>query len=153
MCSRARYPHCSVLPASASSSRIRYALAGVLVATLALAACSRTPVRTVSGADTFATHCASCHGVQGEGDGPVAAAMRVTVPNLRSLTERNGGQFPTETVASYIDGRNMPAAHGDRYMPVWGGVFATTEQLLEDAENPEQRIAAVIEFLLRLQID
>jgi mono/diheme cytochrome c family protein len=131
----------------------RYAFIAALLATLALAACSRAPVRTVTGADTFATHCASCHGLQGEGDGPVAAAMRVTVPNLRSLTERSGGQFPTETVASYIDGRNMPAAHGDRYMPVWGSVFATTEQLLEDAENPEQRIAAVIEFLVQLQTE
>ncbi len=131
----------------------RYLLAAVLASTGALAACSATPTRTVTGADTFATHCASCHGPQGEGDGPVAATMRVTVPNLRSLTERNGGQFPTEAVATYIDGRNMPAAHGDRYMPVWGGVFATTEELIEDAESPEQRIDAVIEFLLQLQTD
>jgi hypothetical protein len=38
-------------------------------------------------------------------------------------------------------------------MPVWGGVFATTEELVEGAENPEQRIDAVIEFLLELQTD
>ena len=130
---------------------IRYSFGAVVASTGALAACSATPVRTVSGADTFATHCASCHGPQGEGDGPVAATMRGTVPNLRSLTERHGGQFPTEAVASYIDGRNMPAAHGDRYMPVWGSVFATTEQLIEGAENPEQRIDSVIDFLLQLQ--
>jgi len=132
---------------------IRYLFAAVLVSTCVLAACSTTPVRTVSGAETFATDCASCHGSQGEGDGPVASSMRVTVPNLRSLTQRYGGQFPTETVATYIDGRDMPAAHGDRYMPVWGEIFATTESLIEGAENPEQRIAALIDFLRQLQID
>jgi mono/diheme cytochrome c family protein len=145
MCSR----DCNPPPAR----MLRYSLAAVLVSACALAACSTTPTRTVTGADTFATHCASCHGPQGEGDGPVAATMRVTVPNLRSLTERNAGRFPTEAVATYIDGRNMPAAHGDRYMPVWGGVFATTEELIVGAENPKQRIDAVIEFLLQLQID
>ena len=47
----------------------------------------------------------------------------------------------------------MPAAHGDRYMPVWGGVFATTEQLIDGAENADQRIYSVIDFLLQLQTD
>lgn len=132
---------------------IRYSFAAVLFSACVLAACSRAPVKPISGADTFAAHCASCHGLQGEGDGPVAATMRVTVPNLRNLTERHGGQFPTETVAAYIDGRNMPAAHGDRYMPVWGGVFDTTGSLFVGAESAEQRIDSVIDYLLQLQTD
>jgi len=77
--------------------------------------------------------------------------MSVTVPNLRTLSQRNGGQFPTETVASYIDGRNLPAAHGDRLMPIWGGVFDTTGRLIPGAENAKQRIASVIDFLRGLQ--
>jgi mono/diheme cytochrome c family protein len=104
-----------------------------------------------SGAETFATHCASCHGPRAEGDGPVAATMNVNVPNLRTLSQRNDGQFPTEQVSSYIDGRNLPAAHGDRLMPVWGGVFDTTGRLISGAEDAEQRIDSVIGFLREIQ--
>lgn len=102
-------------------------------------------------AEAFATHCASCHGLLGEGDGPVAASIRVTVPNLRTLTQRNRGEFPTDAVASYIDGRNLPAAHGDRYMPVWGLVFDTTERLVEDAAGAESRIDAIVGYLREIQ--
>jgi hypothetical protein len=77
--------------------------------------------------------------------------MAVAVPNLRTLAERNGGEFPAEAVASYIDGRALPAAHGTRLMPVWGDVFAGTQRLVVDAVAPEARIAAVIDFLREIQ--
>lgn len=121
------------------------------VALLALAGCSSTPTQHVSGAQTFETHCASCHGSRGIGDGPVAATLRAPVPNLRTLAARNGGEFPEDRAASYIDGRAMPAAHGARAMPVWGGVFNVTDQLFRGAESPEQRIEAVIAYLRELQ--
>src|SRR5690606_32268474 len=71
----------------------------------------------------YANHCAACHGEFGEGDGPVASVLRVTMPNLRTLSMRNGGPYPEDAVRQYIDGRSIPAAHGDRYMPIWGDVF------------------------------
>jgi hypothetical protein len=86
-----------------------------------------------------------------EGDGPTAATLRASVPNLRTLSERNGGTFPTDAVASYIDGRTFPAAHGTREMPVWGPVFSVTQELVRGAESPEQRIAGVVAFLRELQ--
>jgi mono/diheme cytochrome c family protein len=115
------------------------------------AGCAYEPVNPISGPATFATHCAACHGSSAEGNGPVAATLNVPVPNLRTLTQRNG-TFPTEWVASKIDGRDLPAAHGDRAMPVWGSVFDTTTQLFVESESSEQRINAVIEFLLGLQL-
>lgn len=114
-------------------------------------ACASQGIKPPSGAETFATHCASCHGPQGEGDGPVAAVMVVTVPNLRTLSQRNGGEFPTEAVASYIDGRDLPDAHGARTMPVWGDVFDATSRLVPGAEAAEARIDRVIGFLRQLQ--
>jgi mono/diheme cytochrome c family protein len=127
-------------------------LAGLFVAVWLLVGCSPEPVRPVSGAETFATHCASCHGPRAEGDGPVAATINVTVPNLRTLSQRNRGQFPTDAVASYIDGRSLPTAHGTRAMPVWGGVFDTTGRLIEGAGNAKQRIDDVIDYLRGLQV-
>jgi mono/diheme cytochrome c family protein len=127
--------------------KLRIALS--LLAALA-AGCSSTPTQPL-GERTFQTHCASCHGPLAEGDGPVAATLTVPVPNLRALSRRNGGTFPTDAVASYIDGRSYPAAHGTREMPVWGPVFSVTQQLVVGAESPEQRIAGVMTFLRELQ--
>ena len=103
-----------------------------------------------TGARLYFNHCAACHGDDGEGTGPVAASMRVTVPNLRSLAERNGGVFPVDTVRAYVDGRDMPAAHGDRLMPIWGDVFRGPDQDADD-RTVRRRIAAIVDFISTLQ--
>ena len=41
-----------------------------------------SPVYSVSGAYTYRTYCASCHGEKGEGDGPLAASLRFHPPDL-----------------------------------------------------------------------
>jgi mono/diheme cytochrome c family protein len=98
----------------------------------------------------FSAHCASCHGPDGEGGGPVAAAMVISPPNLRTLATRAGGTFPADAVAAYIDGRTPRAAHGSRSMPVWG-------PFLQSADDPEARAAgrarmnALVEFIRQLQ--
>lgn len=117
----------------------------------ALAGCSATPVQAPTGKQTFETHCAACHGAGGAGDGPVAATLNVPVPNLRLLSERYGGQFPTEVATSYIDGRAMPVAHGNRQMPVWGDTFAVTAQVFRGASSAEQRIEALVAYIEGLQ--
>jgi mono/diheme cytochrome c family protein len=124
---------------------------GIVVVLSAIAVgCSATPTQPL-GERTFQTHCASCHGPLAEGDGPAAATLTVPVPSLRTLSKRNGGTFPADAVASYVDGRSFPAAHGTREMPVWGPVFSVTQQLVRGAESPEQRIAGVTAFLRELQ--
>jgi mono/diheme cytochrome c family protein len=95
-------------------------------------------------------HCAACHGADGEGGGPVATTMRVTVPNLRTLTMRNGGVFPAEDITAYIDGRKIHAAHGDRLMPVWGDVFRGPEQGTAQ-RVVRRRVADLVSFIATLQ--
>ena len=137
-------------PKSLRRSVSRRAWLVIPIAAVAVA-CARAAIHPLSGPETFTTHCAACHGPRGEGDGPVAATLSVPVPNLRTLGQRNGG-FPAEWVASKIDGRDLPPAHGVRAMPVWGGVFDTTGELFLGGENSEQRIDALIKFLLELQV-
>jgi len=104
------------------------------------------------GAQLFARHCASCHGPVGEGDGPVAEAMVISVPNLRTLSARSDGQFPRDAVMRYIDGRDLPAAHGDRVMPVWGDTFAATAEDADSADDvARERISAITAFVEQLQ--
>jgi mono/diheme cytochrome c family protein len=103
-----------------------------------------------TGARLYFNHCAACHGEGGEGTGPVAASMRVTMPNLRTLAQRNGGVFPEDAITAYVDGRNTRAAHGDRQMPIWGDVFRGAEQGTAQ-RTVRRRIAAVVDFVRTLQ--
>ena len=133
-----------------ASSATRTGCAAVLLA--AVASCASPELRPVTGADTFDVHCAACHGPRGEGDGPDAERLGLTVPNLRQLSRRHGGVFPEEAVARYIDGSDLPVAHaGDRNMPVWGPVFDATSRIVPGADSAGQRINAVIAYLREIQ--
>ncbi|HEU4620227.1 MAG TPA: cytochrome c [Gammaproteobacteria bacterium] len=122
------------------------------VAAAVPARAQRSPDANISGAALYANHCAACHGAQGEGDGPVAAALKVGVPNLRNLSLRNNGEFAADAVRAYIDGRNLPAAHGDRLMPVWGNELGYGKPEAEASEKEVmERIAAIVEYVRSLQ--
>lgn len=77
----------------------------------------------MSGEQLYARFCASCHGKEGRGDGPVAASFTIEVPDLTLLARRAGGRFPLDRVMRIIDGRTTLGAHGARTMPVWGEDF------------------------------
>jgi mono/diheme cytochrome c family protein len=101
------------------------------------------------GARLFATHCSTCHGPSGHGDGPLAAQLRQVPPDLTRFTARNGGLFPSERVYRIIDGRGV-ASHGNQEMPVWGDVFTRSRDQLTD-EAVQTRIEAIVKYLQRIQ--
>lgn len=80
------------------------------------------------GAALFGQFCAGCHGVEGRGDGPLAALIAPQMPDLTRLSAGNEGVFPMLEVVHTIDGRNRLTAHGGP-MPVWGAVFQEPAQL------------------------
>lgn len=91
---------------------------------LALAAEQTPPTTSMSaGQQYFVRYCSSCHGMEGRGDGPAAAALRTPPADLTRIAQRRGGKFPAEEIAAYIDGRTAVPAHGSREMPVWGERF------------------------------
>jgi mono/diheme cytochrome c family protein len=106
-----------------------------------------------SGAQLFARFCASCHGAQGRGDGPVAPALKVEVPDLTRLVKRQGDPFPVEQARRIVDGREVLAAHGARRMPVWGYEFATATASEPDAgaEIAAQVVGRIVDHLKTLQ--
>lgn len=80
------------------------------------------------GRQIYLERCASCHGLSGEGDGPVAHALTTPLANLRRLSERFGNPLPEDQIARFIDGRAEVEAHGPRDMPVWSARFYAETQ-------------------------
>ena len=70
----------------------------------------------------YQTHCATCHGLEGMGNGSMAGALIQKPVNLTELTIQNGGKFPLERVVKRIDGRDPLVSHGSP-MPVYGDYF------------------------------
>ena len=101
------------------------------------------------GGQLFRTYCASCHGTDARGTGPLAEQLRRSPPDLTTFTERNGGMFPSERVRRIIDGRGVDS-HGDREMPVWGDAFQRTRGGLTE-EAVRERIGAIVTYLEGIQ--
>jgi hypothetical protein len=80
-------------------------------------------IESMYGPDLFRMYCASCHGRDGKGAGPVAPALKVPPPDLTVLSRRQKGVFPAFEVESIITGPATVAAHGSDEMPVWGVIF------------------------------
>ena len=70
--------------------------------------------------------CASCHGTDGRGDGPVAPTLRVRPTDLTRLASRHGGTFPRAHVEDVVTGASPITAHGTSDMPVWRITFGPT---------------------------
>jgi mono/diheme cytochrome c family protein len=71
----------------------------------------------------FVRYCASCHGTEGRGDGPLAGALTRPPADLTRLAAKSGGHYDERAVMSVIDGRRPVVEHGTREMPVWGAIF------------------------------
>jgi|SoiMethySBSTD1v2_1073268.scaffolds.fasta_scaffold588712_2 mono/diheme cytochrome c family protein len=102
----------------------------------------------------YIRYCASCHGVNGDGMGPVAPALLSRPSDLRRLSGRYGTPLDAGRLGAVIDGRNTIVAHGDREMPVWGERF---EALPPDEDSRErtiaERLAALLAYLQSIQRD
>lgn len=112
------------------------------------------------GKGVYDSKCASCHGVSGKGDGPLAASLLKKPADLTAIAKKNNGVVPVMDLEAVIDGRAQTALHGPREMPVWGKELLTETGsdwpvYMGVPFNPEvfvrARILALIDYLARLQ--
>jgi mono/diheme cytochrome c family protein len=133
-------------------SRFRAAVALVMTATATMSAqvnISPTIVVPTSGPEIFQFYCASCHGLDGRGNGPLSSELRTRPADLTRLAARNRGEFPTARVQAFVmHGDPATPAHGSADMPVWGPIF----RALDPSDRlPELRIEAVVRHVQSLQ--
>ena len=68
----------------------------------------------------YLSSCAACHGLDGNGKGPLSAELKSQPADLTILAKTNDGVFPVNAIYEVIDGRKAIKAHGTREMPIWG---------------------------------
>lgn len=103
----------------------------------------------VSGHDMYTAYCAVCHGKDGRGAGPAAAALKIPPPDLTVLSKNNGGKFPSSQVTGVLNGTAVLPAHGSKDMPVWGQLFWT---LSHGSKGEVQlRVQNLTEYIKSLQ--
>ena len=118
-----------------------------------LLACMPRP--EVVGRSLYGEFCTSCHGLAGEGDGPLALEFDPGPADLTGLSARNGGVFPLAEVISTIDGYTR-ARRGDLAMPEFGLMLEDGPLVFIDTGDgiptpTPERLVALAEYLRTIQ--
>ena len=106
----------------------------------------------------FSENCASCHGIDGKGNGPLGELLRKSPPDLTQLAKKNQGVLPVNRLYAVIEGAGV-TSHGSRDMPVWGREYQldNARQMREarghydSAGLVRARILVLLEYISRIQ--
>ena len=77
------------------------------------------------GKETFQSTCATCHGTDGKGDGPGAAALN---PKPRNLTDAAYMSTQTNKLLFKVISEGGAAAQLSPAMPAWSGVLSEQDR-------------------------
>ena len=109
----------------------------------------------------YMANCASCHGVKGTGDGPVAEVLTTKPSDLTQITKQYSGTYPADEVYRVINGLKMINPHGSREMPVWGPRYwesagersASVPHDVDMQAMVHGRITALVQYIESIQAD
>ena len=137
---------------------LRSTCAALLLALAWAADATAQPMSPVElGRREFEANCATCHGIDARGGGPMKPFLAREPADLTTMARRRGGHFPASQLADLIDGRGLvePGSHGTREMPVWGRVYREQSDTQLSPLPPEWsvrgRILALVRYLETLQ--
>jgi mono/diheme cytochrome c family protein len=104
-----------------------------LILALSVAASPAIAQDMARGQELFRGHCAACHGLNAEGDGPMTSILDIAPPDLTAIAAGNGGVFPMARVVRSVDGRDIMLSHGGP-MPLFGMILEG-ESAVVDGED------------------
>jgi cytochrome c len=106
-----------------------------------------------TGAELYQHYCATCHGIDATGHGPMAGVLIIQPVDLTKLAGEDG-VFPTARVVARIDGRDPLVSHGSP-MPVYGPYFDGQDTSMKTPEGQpiltSQPIVDLVAYLQTLQ--
>jgi mono/diheme cytochrome c family protein len=106
-------------------------------------------IDSVKGPDLYRAYCATCHGLEGKGNGPVGAGLKIRPADLTVMARNSNGKFPEARVRRVISGDEPSLqSHGSREMPVWGPIF---HQIEVDQDFGNVRMQNLIKYLETIQ--
>ncbi len=110
-----------------------------------------TRTSATSGEQMYVSYCAPCHGVDGRGQGPVAAALKKQPADLALLSKNNGGRFPSTHVMSVLEFGAAISSHGTAEMPVWGPMLGKMDTANSEPNVRILRISNLSQYVQLLK--
>jgi len=98
----------------------------------------------------YASYCATCHGIDGKGKGPLSSSLKRTPSDLTLLSRKNGGAYPSARVVAVIGHGTSASGHDKAGMPVWAPVLDTINQ--NNKLDTPLRISNLSKYLETLQV-
>lgn len=99
----------------------------------------------------FQHKCASCHGLDATGAGPMAPVLIIQPTDLTQLQRKNDDEFPLKRVIWRIDGRDPLVSHGSP-MPVYGDFFEGRDVSLKTSSGqPIMTSQPIVDLVAWLQ--
>jgi mono/diheme cytochrome c family protein len=143
----------------------KHAIRWAMIATLAVGLSAVASAQDLDvGKSEFQSSCATCHGIDGKGKGPLSEQLKVAPADLTVLAKKNGGVFPVDAVYETIYGIKRIVAHGPPDMPVWGYRYYArnfgpgsrkSDHRIDLSSDPDAiartRMLAVVDYLNRIQ--
>jgi mono/diheme cytochrome c family protein len=131
-------------------------LLSALLSLMALATAARSvdetqlpPTYMPTGEQMYKQYCATCHGADAKGNGPLAAFLKTPPPDLTTLAKRHLGKFPYEYVANILEFGPGVSEHGSSEMPTWGPIFRYYDK--QNERIVKLRIKNLCNYLASLQ--
>ncbi len=131
--------------------RILLALPIVLVTAAAAAQLPPLTPPSMAGRDLYEFYCASCHGKDGRGNGPIAPMLKTPPTDLTTIGARSHGVFPRAYVEGYVTNSSqlLTPAHGTAEMPIWGPIFYALDPSDTRARIRVENVVGYVETLQR----
>jgi mono/diheme cytochrome c family protein len=106
-------------------------------------------IHSLAGKDSFEFYCASCHGRDGAGDGPMVGRLKTRPPDLRFLSRKHDGSFDRERVLRFITEGDHGPEHRATDMLAWGPVLRGLDR---SDTLVAIRMANIVDYIASMQI-